>query len=149
MSLLKRLMIVVAVCFGMSGCVIEDADAQVPVYQGCVVMVDPVQGEYETCNTNFIIQESGAVILYEPAWNVWVGPGYWWGVGGWHTGWHAGWWNRYHTGFRPHGWYGARGYSRGYYRSYNGAYRSYGGYRAYGGHYGGGVRGGGFHGGRR
>jgi hypothetical protein len=138
--MLKRLMIVLMVCFGLSGCYIEEAEAQVPITQGCFITEQPGLGEMEVCNAYYYVDQAGYPVYWSPEFNIWVGAGVWWGGGYWHAGFHNGWWGRYHGSFYGHGYYGGRGWNRGYYRGHVGGY---------GGYHGGGGRGFGGHGGHR
>jgi hypothetical protein len=131
--MLKRLMLILLVCFGMSACYVDVAEAQVPITQGCVIVEQPT-GEMEVCNAYYYIDANGYPVVWSPEFNIWVGSGFYWSGGVWYRGYHPGWWGRYHGSFYGHGYYGTRGWHAGYYRGHVGGYGYRGGVRGFGGH---------------
>jgi hypothetical protein len=103
MNLIKKLGLIVLMCLGMMGCVIE-ADAQVPVQNGCVIVVDQF-GEREVCSYHYAHPAYG-VVYWDPAWRIWVGSrGYYWQNRVWYRGFPNGYAGYYSRWYRPYGYY--------------------------------------------
>jgi len=127
-KIMKKILAVVGLIVGLSGCVGEDTYYDEPAY--------PPGGHYmygtvEYCNSegmcrtmdnvNYFYDSNGAVVYYDVAFGCWIGYAGFWGPYGWHRGWPVGW----HAGY---GWHrGGEWHGGGWHGSYHGGGAVHGG----------------------
>ena len=101
---MKKLILALLVCFGLTGCVVEDTSYA----QGPVVQTVEVCDNYG-CHLVNVQYYNGYPYYYNAAYGVWISPGYGYYYGG-----------HFYRGGYP-------GY-HGYYHGYRGCYHGGGGY---------------------
>lgn len=147
---MKKLVLALVACLGMTGCLVAPAYGQEvvqpQVQYGCTIVED-IYGEREVCNTNYYVS-NGSVVYWDPYFGIWVGNGFYNYHGGWYRGYYPGYSAHYGSYYHTHGYF--QGYSHGYYHGntgHGGSYGHGGSFHGGGGHSGGGSHGGGGHGG--